>query len=84
MVDEVLDAVLVTDAAEFVARRGWVHRRLVLGALSAIVVVGLLVSMIFTTSLQSQIVGDNSGDYPPIWERSVSYTHLPLPTKAKV
>ena len=69
MVDEVLDAGIVTDAAEFVVRRGWAHSRVVLGALSAIVVVGLRVSMIFTTSLQSQIVGDNSGDYPPIWER---------------
>ena len=46
MVDEVLDAVIVTDAAEFVVRRGWAHRRRLLGAVSALVVVGLLVSMI--------------------------------------
>ncbi|MED6297333.1 MAG: hypothetical protein VX828_03440, partial [Candidatus Thermoplasmatota archaeon] len=71
MVDEILEAVIVSEAVDFFTpgKRFRKVGRWALSGLVAIGIVALLVSQILTSSLINQISKDQIGDYPPIWER---------------
>ena len=74
VVDEILEAVIVSEAVDFITPgKGFrkVHRW-ALGGLVAIGIVGLLLSQILTSSLVGQISGDQVEDYPPIWDRHLT------------
>ena len=74
VVDEVLEAVIISEAVDFFTpgKRFRKAGRWALGGVVAIGIVALLVSQILTSSLVSQITNDQSGDYPPIWERHLT------------
>jgi hypothetical protein len=71
MVDDILEAVIVSEAVDFFTPGGVSRkvRRWALGGLVAVGIVALLVSQILTSSLMGQIAGNDIDEYPPIWER---------------
>ena len=63
MVDEVIDAVIVTDVVDFFTPSGMSRRvrRFALGGLVAVGIVALLLSQILTSSLIGQVTGNVIG-----------------------
>ena len=73
MVDDVLEAVIVSEVVDFFTPKSFRKvRRWAFGGLVAVGIVGLLLSQILTSSLISQITGNDADGYPPIWERHLS------------